>query len=64
MVLMWTCGDVFKTTYFVVRQTPAQFIVCGALQVLIDISILLQVWYYRENTAKRKKSEMQLKDLN
>ena len=60
MVLMWTCGDVFKTTYFYLRHTPLQFIVCGALQVSIDLSILLQVWVYRENTLKRKKSEMQL----
>ena len=79
MVLMWTCGDVFKTTYFYVRDTPIQFIICGALQVCIDLSILfqvlvrylyhrfsvqqmtsLQVWLYRENTARRKKSELSL----
>lgn len=60
MVLMWTCGDIFKTVYFFLRQTPAQFIICGALQVSIDIAILGQVWYYWDNTAKRKKSELQL----
>jgi len=46
MVLMWTCGDVFKTTYFYVRQTPPQFIICGALQVSIDVAILSQVRKY------------------
>ena len=56
MVLMWTCGDVFKTTYFHVRKTPPQFVICGLLQVLVDVAILTQVWLYYENTAKRKKA--------
>ena len=30
---MWTCGDVFKTTYFVLRKAPPQFFICGSLQV-------------------------------
>ncbi len=60
MVLMWTCGDVFKTTYFYVKETPPQFIICGTLQVMIDLSILMQVWCYRENTKRRRKAEMQL----
>ncbi len=58
MVLMWTCGDVFKTTYFYLRKTPLQFIICGALQVAIDIAILGQVWFYREKTLRRKKSQL------
>ena len=33
MVIMWTCGDVFKTSYFYLRNTPPQFFICGALQV-------------------------------
>ena len=33
MVIMWTCGDVFKTTYFVLRKAPPQFFICGSLQV-------------------------------
>ena len=35
MVIMWTCGDIFKTTYFVLRETPAQFFICGSLQVTV-----------------------------
>jgi len=57
MVLMWTCGDVFKTSYFYLRKTPPQFFICGALQVTVDLMILGQVWLYRENTDKRKRSE-------
>merc|ERR1719225_2282572 len=58
MVLMWTCGDVFKTTYFVLRKAPPQFFICGSLQVTVDLMILGQVWLYRLNTEKRKRSEL------
>jgi len=58
MVLMWTCGDVFKTTYFYLRKTPPQFVICGMLQVMVDVAILTQVWLYYENTSKRKKSNL------
>ncbi|XP_013382671.1 PQ-loop repeat-containing protein 1 isoform X1 [Lingula anatina] len=47
MVSMWTCGDVFKTVYFILREAPPQFWICGLIQVSIDIGILFQVWYYR-----------------
>lgn len=45
MVIMWTCGDIFKTAYFVMREAPTQFWVCGALQVSLDVVILIQVSY-------------------
>ena len=38
------------------RKTPPQFVICGLLQVLVDVAILTQVWLYYENTAKRKKA--------
>ncbi|XP_011172373.2 solute carrier family 66 member 2 isoform X1 [Solenopsis invicta] len=47
MVAMWTMGDIFKTCYFVLRDTPVQFQVCGAIQVTIDIAILAQVYLYK-----------------
>ncbi|XP_052816137.1 solute carrier family 66 member 2-like [Mya arenaria] len=49
MVGMWTMGDVFKTCYFVIREAPPQFWICGSLQVMIDISIFIQVFVYRRN---------------
>ena len=75
MVIMWTCGDIFKTTYFVLRKTPPQFFICGSLQVeldgspaerlsssssqvCVDLLILAQVWFYRLDTEKRKRSEL------
>ncbi|XP_014480442.1 PREDICTED: PQ-loop repeat-containing protein 1 [Dinoponera quadriceps] len=54
MVAMWTMGDVFKTCYFVLKDTPVQFQICGAVQVAIDIAILGQVYIYpKNNTAQR-----------
>jgi len=60
MVLMWTSGDVFKTSYFVLRKTPVQFAVCGCLQIAVDLAILAQVWYYKDNTAKKLKSDLNM----
>lgn len=50
MVLLWTAGDVFKTTYFVINDSPAQFWVCGSVQILIDGAILLQVLLYNQDS--------------
>jgi len=46
MVMMWLCGDVFKTTYFLLRSAPVQFTICGCLQIGVDLAILAQVWSY------------------
>ncbi|KAL3110664.1 hypothetical protein niasHT_017542 [Heterodera trifolii] len=51
MVLMWFVGDVGKTIYFVVRQSPAQFWICSCLQITIDVLILLQVWAYGQHAT-------------
>lgn len=53
MVLLWTAGDVFKTTYFVMNESPAQFWVCGLVQILIDVAILLQVLFYSQDTRAK-----------
>ncbi|XP_058501452.1 solute carrier family 66 member 2 [Solea solea] len=50
MVLLWMAGDVFKTAYFVMNDSPAQFWVCGSVQILIDVAILLQVLFYNRDT--------------
>ncbi|XP_057671450.1 solute carrier family 66 member 2 isoform X2 [Diorhabda carinulata] len=49
MVVMWTCGDIFKTSYFLLRDAPLQFWICGSVQVTVDLLILLQVFIYRGN---------------
>ncbi|KAM6937370.1 solute carrier family 66 member 2 [Xenentodon cancila] len=53
MVLLWTAGDVFKTTYFIINESPAQFWVCGSVQILIDVAILLQVLFYSQDTRAK-----------
>lgn len=50
MVLMWTAGDLFKTTYFLMNGSPAQFWLCGLVQIFIDVAILLQVLLYSRDT--------------
>ncbi|XP_069113959.1 solute carrier family 66 member 2-like isoform X1 [Argopecten irradians] len=55
MVGFWTCGDVFKTGYFILREAPPQFWICGALQVSIDISIFVQVFLYRNLPSRAAK---------
>ncbi|KAF5298388.1 hypothetical protein FQR65_LT01166 [Abscondita terminalis] len=47
MVIMWTIGDSFKIMYFLVREAPMQFWVCGSIQVSIDVLILIQVYIYK-----------------
>jgi hypothetical protein len=49
MVVMWTSGDLFKTTYFIVRNSPTQFWLCGMLQVSIDLAVLFQVYHYSKH---------------
>ncbi|KAL6107139.1 uncharacterized protein ACO6RY_10831 [Pungitius sinensis] len=50
MVLLWTAGDAFKTSYFVMNESPSQFWVCGSVQIIIDVAILLQVLLYGQDT--------------
>ncbi|XP_057693335.1 solute carrier family 66 member 2 [Corythoichthys intestinalis] len=50
MVLLWMAGDVFKTSYFVINQSPSQFWLCGSVQIFIDVAILLQVVSYNQDT--------------
>lgn len=55
MVMLWTCGDVFKTLYFFFREAPIQFWICGSVQVGVDVLILLQVYIYKGNTELQRK---------
>ena len=58
MVAMWTSGDLFKTVYFITRNAPVQFAICGCLQVSIDVAILLQVVFYSGNKNDRSFMEV------
>ena len=39
-------GDFSKTTYFIIRKSPIQFVICGCLQILINMAIIGQAIYY------------------
>lgn len=49
MVCCWMSGDTFKTTYFLLRNAPSQFALCGILQMFVDVNLLVQVFWYRGN---------------
>jgi len=51
MVLMWTSGDIFKSSYFILRSSPTQFWLCGLLQVTLDLMVLSQVYMYSKKQA-------------
>lgn len=51
MVGLWTMGDAFKTCYFILRDAPIQFKICGVIQVLIDLAILAQVYIYQSSAG-------------
>ena len=52
MVLMWLAGDLYKTSYFILRQTPIQFLVCGVTQITLDLFVLAQVGWYRKRQTE------------
>ncbi|CAD8054122.1 unnamed protein product [Paramecium primaurelia] len=43
MIGSWFLGDAFKTFYFIVKNQPAQFVMCGVIQLSVDIWIMLQI---------------------
>ena len=55
MVLMWLSGDMFKTGYFIMKDAPFQFKLCGCLQVGVDLAILGQVKMYGRGGAAYQK---------
>ncbi|KAG8240276.1 hypothetical protein J437_LFUL012753 [Ladona fulva] len=59
MVFMWTVGDIFKTIYFVQRNTPKQFVWCGVLQVGVDFCVLSQVVLYGRGTKFHRTRKIQ-----
>ncbi len=52
MIGTWFLGDFFKTLYFVMERQPFQFVMCGAVQLTVDILIILQIIAYSKNVDK------------
>jgi len=49
LIVSWFIGDGFKTIYFIFIGAPTQFIMCGALQLLVDILISFQILTYKSS---------------
>lgn len=47
LILSWLAGDIFKTIYFVKDGQPLPFVMCGCIQITVDLLILAQIFYYR-----------------
>ena len=47
MISFWLSGDVFKVSYYFCRDTPIQLILCGIFQLITDIILTSQIFYYR-----------------
>jgi len=44
MVASWFIGDSFKSVYFLLNGAPIQFILCGTVQLIVDILIFYQIF--------------------
>ena len=53
MVATWFIGDLYKTIYFIVRNTPVQFWLCGFIQITFDLLIFMQLFIYRKSNYKK-----------
>jgi len=49
MVLMWFIGDLFKSTYNIINNSPKQMIIGGLIQNCEDIILSSQLLIYGEN---------------
>jgi hypothetical protein len=52
LILMWLLGDIYKLSYYSGSGAPIQLLACAAFQVITDVAILTQFWFYRKNTAE------------
>ena len=49
MIATWFFGDFFKTLYFMVMLQPMQFVIGGALQLAVDVLIVIQIMAFNES---------------
>lgn len=58
MVLLWLLGDTFKTFYYIFSSSPKQLIVCGFLQVSLDVTLTFQLYVYNKKQASLNTTPM------
>ncbi len=47
LILTWITGDSIKLIYFLLIDTPIQLIICAVTQIIQDIVIISQIFYYK-----------------
>ena len=47
MIILWLIGDTSKMIYNIIYKTPIQMIISGAVQVILDIFVIIQVYIYK-----------------
>lgn len=52
MVLVWMAGDCGKTAYFIYENSPAQFWLCGIIQVSYDFFLFFKYFNYKYSFIK------------
>jgi len=58
LVATWLFGDAFKSGYLIIIESPIQMVLCGVIQVLFDLIIILQVIYYNRQSETKTESEL------
>ncbi len=58
LVATWIIGDLFKSGYLLKENQPLQLLICAFVQVLFDIIIILQVFFYNRIRETKIVTEM------
>mmetsp|Transcript_21748 Transcript_21748/g.30432 ORF Transcript_21748/g.30432 Transcript_21748/m.30432 type:complete len:234 (-) Transcript_21748:27-728(-) len=51
LIATWFAGDAFKTVYFFQTGAPFQFLMCGLIQLTVDILIFVQIFTSKRPTS-------------
>lgn len=51
MVATWLLGDGLKTAYYILLAVPVQFLVCGILQMCLDLTVAILMVVFRKRKA-------------
>lgn len=62
LVGSWFCGDVFKLLYYIKVQAPIQLLCCDVFQLIVDIIIIGQLWYYSKYGGSSTKPQRNLQE--
>jgi hypothetical protein len=49
LIATWFFGDFFKTLYFIIMLQPTQFVIGGAVQLAVDVLLVIQIMAFRES---------------